>query len=137
MLPLNPPLQAGEYLYFQAHSIPSEHHHVPSFESFFQAVDGYRAAILLLRTYQRKYKLLNLAQLISRFAPDSENHTTQYIDFVASKLVVSPATTLDLFNDDLVSDLVLAMHHFETGRVWFGREFINAAIKKINSEKAA
>lgn len=67
---------------------------------------GYRAALLLLRNYVRKgYK--SISAIIHRWAPDSENDTKSYLDYVcknfgAKGVVVSPdyeiETDLDLVN---------------------------------------
>lgn len=105
--------------------------HDSGFETFFHAVDGYRAAIVLLRNYQRNYRLNTLQGLLNRFAPHSENPTDNYIEFVASKLAVSPAEMLDLNDDRVMRKLLLAMHRFESGRVWFGAPFVDAALKKV------
>ena len=40
---------------------------------------GLRAAFCLLRTYSRKYKLNCVRDIVSRWAPPSENHTERYI----------------------------------------------------------
>lgn len=40
---------------------------------------GYRAAFKLLNTYQKRYKCNNIAQLITKWAPPSENNTVGYI----------------------------------------------------------
>ena len=40
---------------------------------------GIRAAFCLLRTYERKYHLTCIADIIMRWAPPSENQTAQYI----------------------------------------------------------
>lgn len=108
--------------------------HDSGFETFFHAVDGYRAAIILLRNYQRIYGLNTLQDILNKFAPESDdNPTSNYIDFVASKLVVSPAQPLNLNDDRLIKKLLLAMHHFESKGVWFGVHFVDAAIKKVNA----
>lgn len=107
--------------------------HDSAFETFFHAVDGYRATIILLRNYQRKSGLRTLQELLNKWAPDFENPTSDYIEFVASKLGVSPAQPLNLSDDSLMKELVLAMHHFESGAIWFGGVFVDAAIKKVNA----
>ena len=43
---------------------------------------GIRAAFCLLRTYERKYHLNCIADIITRWAPPSENQTSQYISNV-------------------------------------------------------
>ena len=40
---------------------------------------GIRAAFCLLRTYERKYHLNCIADIITRWAPPSENDTSRYI----------------------------------------------------------
>lgn len=43
---------------------------------------GYRAAIILLRNYIIKRNLTTPYQIIHRFAPDSENDTVRYLDYI-------------------------------------------------------
>ena len=43
---------------------------------------GIRAAFCLLRTYERKYHLNSIADIITRWAPPNENQTDQYISSV-------------------------------------------------------
>lgn len=49
---------------------------------FDSPVWGYRAAFKLLFKYQMKYGCKNVAKLIERWAPPSENNTNKYIEFV-------------------------------------------------------
>ena len=49
----------------------------------FESIEwGIRAAFCLLRTYSRKYHLNCIADIITRWAPPSENQTGQYISNV-------------------------------------------------------
>lgn len=43
---------------------------------------GIRAGIILLRNYIVKYQLTTVRDIITRFAPSSENNTDDYIQFV-------------------------------------------------------
>ena len=43
-----------------------------------------------MHTYFFKYKLQTLQAIVRRWAPPSENNTTNYIDFVAREVNVSP-----------------------------------------------
>jgi hypothetical protein len=49
----------------------------------FQSMEyGIRAAFCLLRTYARKYRLYSVRDIITRWAPPSENDTASYIRHV-------------------------------------------------------
>lgn len=51
---------------------------------------GVRALICLIRTYYNKYHLCSISEIISRFAPPSENATSQYISYVSSQVGLPP-----------------------------------------------
>lgn len=85
---------------------------------FFQFEDmylGYRAAIRILHTYQRKYSLFSLRDIISRWAPPFENDTEEYIRIVSNRAKVRPDAYVDLGSKDLVSRIVEAMSYVENG----------------------
>ncbi|NTS77346.1 structural protein P5 [Catenovulum sp. SM1970] len=106
------------------------------FETFSNPVYGYRAAAILLRNYKSKYGLDTLEDIIARFAPPSENDTGAYIASVASQLRYEPDDYLTLDDEQMVS-LLLAMHKHEAGRVYFGEELAQMAVKMINREQVA
>lgn len=91
----------------------------PSIESRFcrfETVEyGIRALILLLRTYQRKYGLTTVSQIIGRWAPTNENNTMVYIQSVADELGLSPTETIDLNNKTVVINLAKAIIRHENG----------------------
>lgn len=78
---------------------------------------GYRAAYLLLQTYIRNgYDTIR--EIITRWAPPSENNTAAYIDFVAEETFISPDTKLDCRTvHDYWSLIIIicAMARMETG----------------------
>lgn len=47
---------------------------------------GYRAFLVLCRTYYNKYHIRTISDFIHRFAPQSENNTSAYIGYVVSNL---------------------------------------------------
>lgn len=51
---------------------------------------GIRALYKLLCTYYNKYGCRSVYDFISRYAPPSENSTTQYVKFVADFIGISP-----------------------------------------------
>lgn len=71
-----------------------------NFCQFTDPVWGIRALFKVLFTYQKKHHKKTIHQIIDRYAPPNENHTDNYINFVANKLGVGA-------NDDIsVQDTV-------------------------------
>lgn len=86
--------------------------------SFFQFVSmkwGYRASIKTLRTYQRRYKLLTLHEMINRWAPPFENDTEAYVKVVSNRAKVHSNVPISLNNKELVLRVVEAMSYVENG----------------------
>ena len=67
----------------------------PVFCVFGEAVMGIRALMKILLTYRFTNKRTNVDDIISRWAPPSENDTNAYIDFVCKELNVNPLDKLD------------------------------------------
>lgn len=69
-----------------------------TFEQFVEMKYGVRAAFILLDRYINRYKLNNIAQICTRWAPKLENDTLNYIRTVAdvSGIVVNQKLS---FND--------------------------------------
>lgn len=85
------------------------------FEQFTSMLYGLRAAIVLLRRYICHYHLSTIAQIVSRWAPSSENNTRLYIDYVSESVEIAPSCPID-FNDKVtICKLVLAMAYYECG----------------------
>ena len=55
----------------------------PEFRQFESVEWGYRAIFMLLYTYHRRHGCRTLRQMIDRYAPPSENPTSNYLRFVA------------------------------------------------------
>lgn len=82
----------------------------------FETVEyGIRTLILLLHTYQRKYGLTTVSQIIGRWAPINENNTMIYIQSVADELGVSLKETIELNNKIVAISLVKAIIRHENG----------------------
>lgn len=99
-----------------------------AFETFVDARSGIRALAVNLRTYGSKYGLRSVRQLVSRYAPASENNTEAYIRAVASALGVGIDEALDLQDDGRLSALVAAIITHENGRNVYSMAEINAAV---------
>ncbi len=85
----------------------------PIFEEFDSAVYGIRALTKIIKNYRALYSLSTIEQIISRYAPGSENDTENYIKFVSSCMSKPRNQPLN-FTVDLVP-LVKAIIRFENG----------------------
>lgn len=86
-----------------------------SFENFSTLEYGIRAAVKNLITYYTRDKLVTVGSIVSKWAPPSENHTSNYIKYVADKMGVS-ATSIISLNVETFSKLVAAMSDVELGK---------------------
>lgn len=87
----------------------------PRFAVFSSHEYGVRALIALLTTYQIRYNLRNIEQIISRWAPGNENNTEAYITQVARKTGFDRKKRLDLRLFEHAKPLVEAIITHELG----------------------
>ena len=87
----------------------------PAFEEFVSIEYGYRAAFCILRRYIRRYKRQTITDIISTWAPPSENATQRYIDFVANKMGIAPDVPINFEDKETMTQLVAAMQMMECG----------------------
>lgn len=85
------------------------------FEQFETPELGIRAAARNIRTYGQR-GLQTVKDIISTWAPASENNTASYIQNVAFRMGVDPNQTLDLNDTDTMVKLISAMTISENGR---------------------
>lgn len=87
------------------------------FEQFEHPLWGIRAAFIIIRTYlSPKYHCKTVADVISRFAPSSENNTAAYVRAVCHYSGITPTELLQ-FNDRYqMCRLLHAMAWHENGR---------------------
>lgn len=87
----------------------------PIFETFKDCYYGYRAAIICLyKHYRTGSNTVNL--LINKWAPSSENHTCNYVDYISSLSSLAPNQVF-LWS---YSNVYLIMYHmcvFENGKI--------------------
>ena len=77
---------------------------------------GIRAMLWVLLTYQAKYRLKTIKQLIERYAPrQDKNATDEYIDYVAKKAGLKPTEAISLREFKTAVAVVTAMIEFENG----------------------
>ena len=78
---------------------------------------GYRAALITLRTYIKKYGANTIAKMIGRWAPAAadNNNTDSYIRFVANMTDINKDQIIDRNDADSLCKIVYAMTLFENG----------------------
>ena len=97
------------------------------FVTFDSPVFGIRAATKILITYKEKYGLNTVAEIISRWAPPSENDTTSYIESVSRRVGVGRNEQL-LISD--LPELIKAMIQHENGVQPYADETILTGINE-------
>lgn len=101
------------------------------FVQFDSMTMGIRAGLKLIKNYiegktstHKHYD--TLAQLVSRWAPPSENQTWQYIDYVAREAGISPFQILRFSDRDKILAIAKAMTFVECGQTIPEEDFVNA-----------
>jgi len=94
-----------------------------SFVQFESLEWGIRAAFCILNTYRRKYKAVCVEDIINRWAPPSENATSEYIRTVCKLTGFGGKERLE---EDQLPALVCAMAFVECG-AHISKETINKA----------
>ncbi|GAB7847420.1 hypothetical protein OkiPb00198_47690 [Escherichia coli] len=78
-------------------------------------------------------KLQTVSSIISKWAPQKENNTNQYIDNVSKYLGVSPNEKIDVSNPEVMTQLVRAIATKEGGNPAVNNEFIKNALGAFNA----
>lgn len=87
------------------------------FEQFTDMAYGYRAAFVLMRNYIKQGDN-TIRKIISRWAPENENRTEDYIAFVANSVNI-PADQVISRNDyDILTEMAYAMSLMENGTTY-------------------
>lgn len=86
------------------------------FVKFDTPEDGLRAMMLNLQNQQKLHGATNLNDIVSRYAPPSENDTDGYIKFVSDKTGIDPAQPIDMTDKDTALAVTKAMVHREQGK---------------------
>ena len=60
---------------------------------------GIRAWLVLMRSYRRKYGCRTIRQIVTRFAPPSENNTERYIHYCAEGVMLDADCELTALTD--------------------------------------
>ena len=86
-----------------------------AFKQFESMAYGYRAMFVLIHYYVRSLGLKTVRQIISRYAPPTENHTENYIRHVADAILRGADSPIDITSMDEMVLMVAAMSKVENG----------------------
>lgn len=86
-----------------------------AFKRFASMAYGYRAMFMLLHTYQRRHGLNTIREMITRYAPPSENHTDEYVRAVAIWASLEPDRKITTTCRNFMVPVVAAMSRVENG----------------------
>lgn len=86
-----------------------------SFEQFISMEYGIRAGFVILRRYIRRYGIDTIAEIVSRWAPSSENNTRAYIAAVANLTLLDPDLPVRFEDKEVMCSIVSAMIEVECG----------------------
>lgn len=86
-----------------------------TFEQFDTPELGIRAAAKNIKTYSSR-GLNTVRQIISTWAPPTENYTSSYVKNVADRMGVSPDETINVFDNETMVKLIAAMTISENGK---------------------
>jgi hypothetical protein len=101
----------------------------PRFARFISHEYGIRALAVLLTTYQDRHGLRTIRDIVSRWAPGSENNTEAYIAAVARRMERHPNIRLDLHRHADLRPLVESIIAHEIGGIPYDRATIDAALR--------
>ena len=87
----------------------------PEFKQFESPAWGYRAIFVLLDTYRRRHGLRRLREMISRWAPPSENRTEAYIRAVADDTGIDPDEPTDTRDRKTMVPVAASISRVENG----------------------
>ena len=97
---------------------------------FSTPMDGIRAAATVIKNYGTKYGINTVRDIVSRYAPASENPTDDYIANVCKGTGYQPDEKLDTKNPEVLKKLVTAMMRQEIGDVPYSEETINEGVQR-------
>lgn len=92
------------------------------FCTFIDVKWGVRAAVKILRSYARR-GIHTVGEIIQTWAPPIENNTNRYIQLVCSRTGFLPTHTINVFDENEVVALLLAMAYVECSTVFNEKDF--------------
>lgn len=103
------------------------------FEQFDTSENGIRAMARIVIEYHLKYSLSTIADIITRWAPPSENDTGAYINAVVTDTGIAEDKDLNFTDREEISTLVKAIIHHEQGQQPYADDVIDAGVNSAFS----
>jgi hypothetical protein len=100
------------------------------FETFSSPEYGIRAAVKIIRNYEKLYGIKTVEGIINKWAPPVENDTKSYVKHVASAVGVEPDKPLDLDDPLTLLKLITAMIKHENGIQPYDDNTLKAGIRR-------
>lgn len=105
-----------------------------AFCQFISAPWGIRVIVKLLWAYQDYHDLDTIREIINRWAPDSENDTSAYAEYIAKETGIDIDAPLNLHtNTDALRAIVVAIIAYENAGYAYPSSTIDAAISLAHS----
>ena len=102
----------------------------PDFKTFISPTYGIRAIAVILLAYQKEHGLATIRQMISRWAPASENDTDAYVSDVAAEAGIGPDESVTLCTQsDILGSLIEAIIHHENGQQPYPQATVAVAVE--------
>ncbi len=108
----------------------------PRFAAFQTPIDGIRAGIVLLCTYQDRDHCATIRQIINRLAPRSENNTAAYVAGAAAACGVGADVPVNVRDTVVLEPLVRFIIREEAGEQPYSDDQITAAISAAGIQGA-
>ncbi|MBT2339519.1 MULTISPECIES: structural protein [Pseudomonas] len=106
----------------------------PAIEKRFARFDtpenGIRALCKLLLTYQNKYGLKTVKDIISRWAPSAENDTAAYVRAVELSIGIRSGVEVDLCNEGVMKGFVKAIIHHENAGFEYPQAVLDEGVRR-------
>lgn len=103
----------------------------PRFLKFESPAYGFRALAKVLLTYVRNDNCKTVRQIVTRFAPPSENNTQAYIEDVCTRCMEHPDDTVDITSYRVMYNLCRAIAAHEGGMIYFTPQHINDGLAML------
>jgi len=123
--------------------VPEHERDDPAFCQFTSAAYGIRALARTLITYQDKHGLRTIREIITRWAPPTENKTQEYIHAAAKHARFAPDMKLNLHDYEQLRAVAEAIIRHENGKgplatpnTWYDERTINKGLALAGVEPA-
>lgn len=102
----------------------------PRFSRFDTPENGIRALGKLLQTYQSKHGLKTVEQIISRWAPSTENNTAAYVRSVERQTGTEPGAEVDMKDPKVLRGFTVAIIMHENGGNPYTPQVIDEGVRR-------